>query len=31
MIEVSETLTSPDYIDYMGGQIDALTTALDAG
>ena len=29
VVRMSETLTAPDYLTWMGGQIDALTQALD--
>lgn len=31
VVEMSETLTTPDYVDWMGGQIQALAAALEAG
>jgi len=31
VVEMSETLTTPDYVEWMGGQIEALATALEAG
>lgn len=31
VVEMSETLTTPDYLDWMGGQIQALAAALEAG